>query len=377
MDYAVLRLIWWVIMGVLLAGFAIMDGFDLGVAALIPFVGRTDVERRIVINTVGPVWEGNQVWIILGGGVLFAAWPYLYAASFSGFYLAILLLLATFIFRPVGFKYRSKIADPAWRTFWDYALATAGFLSAVVFGVAVGNVLQGVPFHFDNMLRVFYTGSFWALFNPFALLCGVTSAVMIVMHGAFYLATKTEAPLRDRALVIARAGAVLLIVLFAAGGFWVAHGMHGFVITHIDSLSGPSNPLHKTVTTQTGAWIANYVRYPFFIIPPIMGFAGAFLALMTARWLDSKIAFILSSLSLAGVIWTVGVSMFPFIMPSSSNPSMSLTVWDASASKLSLALMLGVAIVFLPIVLSYTAWVYRVLRGKVTANTVNENDQAY
>lgn len=377
MDYAVLRIIWWVIMGVLLAGFAIMDGFDLGVAALIPFVGRTDVERRIVINTVGPVWEGNQVWIILGGGVLFAAWPYLYAASFSGFYLAILLLLATFIFRPVGFKYRSKVKDPRWRTFWDYALAIAGFLSALVFGVAVGNVLQGVPFHFDEMLRVYYTGSFWALFNPFALLCGVISAVMIVMHGAFYLATKTEAPLHDRALMIARLSALLLIVLFAVGGFWVAHDMHGFMITHIDSLSGPSNPLHKTAVTLSGAWMVNYRHYPIFLIPPIMGFAGAFLAIISARWLDAKLAFILSSCSLAGVIWTVGVSMFPFIMPSSSNPNMSLTVWDASASKLSLTLMLGVAIVFLPIVLSYTAWVYRVLRGKVTERSVTENDQAY
>lgn len=377
MDYAVLRIIWWVIMGVLLAGFAIMDGFDLGVAALIPFVGKTDVERRVVINTVGPVWEGNQVWIILGGGVLFAAWPYLYAASFSGFYLAILLLLATFIFRPVGFKYRSKIKDARWRTTWDYILATAGFLSAVVFGVAVGNVLQGVPFHFNDMLRVYYTGTFWALFNPFALLCGVVSAAMLIMHGGFYLATKTEAPLKDRALCIARLSAILLIVLFAVGGFWVAHGMQGFVLTHIGGLSGPSNPLHKTVVTQSGAWIANYIKYPYFVIPPLMGFGGAFLAILTARWLDSKLAFLLSACSIAGVVWTVGVSMFPFIMPSSSQPDMSLLVWDASASKLSLALMLGVAIIFLPIVLGYTAWVYRVLRGKVTADTVAENDQAY
>jgi cytochrome d ubiquinol oxidase subunit II len=375
-DYAVLRLIWWGLMGILLAGFAIMDGFDLGVAALIPLVGRTDLERRIAINTVGPVWEGNQVWIILGGGVFFAAWPYLYATSFSGFYLAILLLLATFIMRPVGFKYRSKLQKQGWRTFWDYTLAISGFLSSVVFGVAVGNVLQGVPFHFDEMLRVYYTGSFWALFNPFALLCGVLSAVMLMMHGAFYLVVKTTDAVQARALTIARTLAVLLIVLFAAGGYWVAHGIQGYVLTHFPGMDAPSNPLHNTVVLQSGAWMANYVKYPFVIAAPVLGFVGAFFAALLARKC-SKLAFVSSACSLAGVILTVGVSMFPFIMPSSSHPNMSLTVWDASSSQLSLFLMLLVTIVFLPIVLAYTAWVYRVLRGKVTADTVNNNDQAY
>ena len=376
-DYALLRVIWWLIMGVLLAGFAVMDGFDLGVAALIPVVGRSDVERRVIINTIGPTWEGNQVWIILGGGVFFAAWPALYAASFSGFYLAILLLLATFIFRPVGFKYRSKMPNPAWRSFWDYALAICGFLSALVFGVAIGNVLQGVPFHFDNALRIFYTGEFFALFNPFAILCGLTSVAMLIMHGGFYLATKTEGAIHERAILAARLSATLLIILFALAGVWIAHGINGFVLTHMAGMSAPSNPLHKTVIEQAGAWMHNYTLYPFVMIAPALGFAGAILASLTVRVLNSKLALLLSALSVMGVVLTVGVSMFPFIMPSSSDPNSSLIVWDSSASQLSLQIMLIVAVIFLPIVLAYTAWVYHIMRGRVTSQSLIDNDQAY
>src|SRR6201997_4871325 len=197
-EYEILRLLWWAVLGVLLIGIAVMDGFDMGSAILLPFVGRTDMERRIVINTVGPVWEGNQVWLILGGGAIFAAWPAIYAVAFSGFYLAMLLLLLSLILRPVGFKYRSKIADPRWRATWDWALFVGGLVPALVFGVAFGNVLQGVPFRFDDSLRMTYEGTLWQLFNPFALLAGLVSIVMMTMHGAAWLACKTEAPVQAR-----------------------------------------------------------------------------------------------------------------------------------------------------------------------------------
>src|SRR6202043_3057075 len=149
-DYTTLRLIWWGLLGVLLIGFAVTDGFDMGVGALLPFVAKTDTERRVAINTIGPVWEGNQVWLILGGGAIFAAWPPVYATSFSGFYLAMFLVLATLILRPVGFEFRNKVADTRWRTFWDYALCAGGLVPSVVFGVAFGILLQGVPFHIDS-----------------------------------------------------------------------------------------------------------------------------------------------------------------------------------------------------------------------------------
>ncbi len=376
-DYAVLRVIWWVLMGVILCGFAIMDGFDLGVAALLPMVARGDMERRVAINTVGPVWEGNQVWIILGGGVFFAAWPYLYAVSFSGFYFAILLVLATFIMRPVGFKYRSKLTSARWRSIWDWILALSGLIAALTFGVAVGNVLQGVPFHFNEMLRPFYTGSFFALFNPFALLCGLVSVAMLLMQGGHYLIVKTEGVLQARAAKAARIAAIFLIVLFAAAGVWVAKGINGYVVMQIASHHAPSNPLQKDVARQVGAWISNYYVHPSFTIAPLLGFLGALGALVWARRGQGKWAFICSSLSVFGVVATVGVSMFPFILPSSSALGSSLLVWDASASQLSLTIMLVCTIIFLPIILLYTAWVYRVLRGKVTAAFFDDNKNAY
>nr|MCU0563367.1 cytochrome d ubiquinol oxidase subunit II [Desulfobacterales bacterium] len=152
-DYFTLKVIWWLFVGVLLIGFAVMDGFDLGVGALLPFVARTDDERRVLINSIGPTWEGNQVWFITGGGAIFAAWPLVYSAAFSGFYWALLLVLFALFFRPVGFEYRSKVADPRWRTAWDWGLFVGGAVPALVFGVAFGNLLQGVPFTYDDMLR--------------------------------------------------------------------------------------------------------------------------------------------------------------------------------------------------------------------------------
>ncbi|MDQ0995893.1 cytochrome d oxidase subunit CydB [Phyllobacterium ifriqiyense] len=184
LDYETLRLIWWVLLGTLLIGFAVTDGFDLGIGTLLPFIAKNDMERRVVINTIGPIWEGNQVWLIVGGGVIFAAWPPLYAVSFSGFYLAMFVILAALIIRPVAFKYRSKRESLLWRSAWDWALFVGGFVPALIFGVAVGNVIQGVPFRFNNELRIFYEGSFFGLLNPFALLCGVLSVAMLVMHGS-------------------------------------------------------------------------------------------------------------------------------------------------------------------------------------------------
>ncbi len=375
MNYEFLRIVWWLLLGILLIGFAVMDGFDLGTVALLPFVAKNDVERRVVINSVGPVWEGNQVWFILGGGAIFAAWPYVYAISFSGFYLAMFLVLATFIVRPVGFKYRSKVEDPRWRNTWDWVLCVGGIAACTLFGVAVGNAIQGVPFHFDQDLRAFYTGSFFALLNPFALLCGVTSLVMLVMHGGYYLAIKSENPVADRALRAARRFSLLLIMLFAIGGLWVGYGHIGYSITSAISAIGPSNPTHKQAIAKAGAWMHNYGLHPWMLLLPILGLGGAALAWLFAGNGSKKTAFVASSLSVAGVIGTVGVSMFPFILPSSTNPSQSLTVWDASSSQLTLQIMFVCAVIFVPLIIAYTTWVFRVLRGPVTQESIKSDSK--
>lgn len=376
-NYEILRVIWWVLLGVLLAGFAVMDGFDFGVAALLPFVAKDDTQRRIVINTVGPVWEGNQVWLILGAGAIFAAWPYIYAVSFSGFYLAMILALFTLIFRPVAFKYRSKLANKSWRSFWDWTLSICGILTALLLGVAVGNAIEGVPFHFNNELRMFYDGSFFGLLNPFAILCGVVSVAMLCMHGGLYLAAKTDSDIRRRAINCSRISAVITIILFALGGLWVVFKLKGYVLTGAVNLNGPSNPINIPVAREVGAWAINFQTYHWMLIAPILGFTGALVAIFAANTGNSKIAFLGSAASVFGIVTTVGVSMFPFILPSSNELGASLTVWDASSSQLTLQIMLIATLIFLPIILVYTTWMYRTLRGKLTGNEIADNDQAY
>ena len=284
-EIEVLRLIWWILLGILFMGFAVTDGFDLGVAALSPLVAKNDMEQRIVLNTIGPVWEGNQVWIVLGAGSLFAAWPYVYAVAFSGAYFPVLLLLLTMgISRPVSFKYRSKLPNHFWRRTWDWIVFIGGFVPAMIFGILVGNILQGLPFYFDETLRIFYNGSFTSLFNPFALWCGFTSLFMLTMHGGLYLAIKTENPIRERSLFWSRLSAVLLIVFFAGGGVWVAYSLMGFQVVGVVDPAGYSNPLHKQVVPLIGAWMTDYTLYPLAICVPIMGFLGALLAFLTANW---------------------------------------------------------------------------------------------
>jgi cytochrome d ubiquinol oxidase subunit II len=375
-DYEGLRLIWWALLGVLLIGFALTDGFDLGTAALLPFVARTDVERRMVINSVGPTWEGNQVWFILGGGAIFAAWPFVYAASFSGFYLAMFLVLAALILRPVGFKYRSKKPDPAWRNRWDWALFVGGFVPALVFGVAVGNVLQGVPFRLDGDLRSFYEGSFLGLFTPFTLLAGLLSVAMLVLHGSAWIAIKVEhGPVHDRARRFGTIAGIASILLFAIGG--VMASRLGFRIADIVDPAGPSNPLRTTSAAEAGAWFANYRIYPWMLIAPLLGFGGTVLALIGIRVRAEWAGFGGSSLAAAGIIATVGLSMFPYILPSSIDPHSSLTVWNASSSHKTLGIMLFVTAVFLPLVLAYTAWAYKVMWGRLTTDVVATHPDFY
>jgi cytochrome bd ubiquinol oxidase subunit II len=373
LDYETLRVIWWALLGVLLIGIAVMDGFDLGTAILLPFVGRSDIERRIVINTVGPVWEGNQVWLILGGGAIFAAWPPLYAVAFSGFYLAMLLLLLALILRPVGFKFRSKLDGTRWRTVWDTALFVGGLVPALVFGVAFGNVLQGVPFRFDDTLRMTYEGSLFGLFNPFALLCGLVSVAMITMHGASWLAVKTQEPIRSRAQRAVAIAGIVLIALFLAGGIWTT-GIDGYALGHFGGVGAPSNPLNKTVTRAAGQLLANYGAHPWMLAAPVIALVAAgWVVLLNLLKRAGGAAFVGSGIAIAAVIATAGLSQFPFLLPSSADPASSLTVWDASSSETTLGIMLAVTVIFLPIIMIYTGWVYRVMRGPVTEESITKD----
>jgi cytochrome d ubiquinol oxidase subunit II len=372
-DYETLRLIWWALLGALLIGFAITDGFDLGVAILLPFLGKNDAERRVIINSIGATWEGNQVWFVTAGGALFAAWPMAYSVAFSGFYFALLLTLFALFMRPIGFDYRSKLPSQKWRNNWDIALFVGGFIPALIFGVAFGNLLKGVPFYFDNDMRIFYTGSFWALLNPFALAAGLLSVSMLIMHGAVFLQLKTEGDINQRCKKVVTVFAIMTLAIFALAGIWVAN-IDGYHISTEVFPNAPSNPLAKIVNKESGLWLDNYAHYPVLWGIPGLAFIAGAVTMALSKVGRPGLAFIASSLTLASVILTAGVSMFPFLIPSSSSMNSSLTVWDASSSFATLKIMFWVTVIFLPIVVAYTTWAFRVLRGKITLEHIHQND---
>ena len=376
LDYEVLRVIWWVLIGVLLIGFAVTDGFDMGVGALLPILGRTDNERRVMINTIAPHWDGNQVWLITAGGAIFAAWPTVYATAFSSFYTAMVLTLMALFFRPVGFDYRSKIEDPRWRSTWDWCLFIGGFVPPVVFGVAFGNLLQGVPFTMDQYLRSTYEGNFFGLLNPFGLLAGVISLVMILAQGSTWLMIKSDGTVSQRARVSAAIAGLLTGILFLLAGFWVAKAIPGYTIAQFAGIDAVSNPLHKSVVVEAGSWMRNFQTYQWMMVAPALGVLMAFFTAIFAWAGKGALAFISSSLTMAGIILTAGFSMFPFIMPSSLNPAHSLTIWDATSSQNTLSVMLVAAVIFVPTILGYTIWTYIKMFGRVNEKFVTDNNHS-
>jgi cytochrome d ubiquinol oxidase subunit II len=380
LDYEILKFIWWVLVGALLIGFAITDGMDMGVGSLLPFVARNDIERRMAINTVGPHWDGNQVWLITAGGAIFAAWPAVYAAAFSGFYMAMLLVLFALFFRPVGFDYRSKIDNPTWRKTWDWGLFIGGIVPALIFGVAFGNLLQGVPFHLDELLRSHYQGSLLTallpLLNPFALLAGIISVLMLSVHGALWLAMRAGDPVSGRSRMVAAVFAPIVTIAFAAAGYWLWTSIDGFRIVSEPAHFAQPNPLAKEVIRAPHAWFDIYSKLPMAMLAPAIGLAGPLLVALLALLKRPGLAFTVNALAMAGIIGTAGLSMFPFIMPSSIDPKSSLTVWDATSSQLTLTVMLGAVVIFLPIVLAYTVWAYARMWGRVTAEEIAERSHS-
>jgi len=371
-DYETLKMLWWLIIGILLIGFAITDGMDMGVAMLLRLVGKTDLERRTVINTIGAHWDGNQVWFITAGGALFAAWPMVYAAAFSGFYFAMMLVLFALFFRPLGFDYRSKIDSKRWRNNWDWGLFAGSAIPALVFGVAFGNLFLGVPFNIDNLLRVSYQGSFFGLLNPFGLLAGLVSVAMLIAHAGMWLQLRTADAVAERSGQYGRYALMVFIILFAGAGFWVAN-INGYQIVSMADTQSHADPLAKVVTTAKGAWLNNYSERPWTMTFPALAFAMALSALVFSKLNKPALGLISTALMLVGVIMTAGVSLFPFIMPSINNPNISLTIWDAVSSHKTLNIMLVAVAIFVPLILAYTTWCYVKMWRRVTVEEIETN----
>ena len=375
-DYETLRVIWWLLMGIVLIGFAVMDGFDLGAAAFVRVLAHDDDERRSLIETFEPFWEGNQVWFILGGGAVFAAWPYLYAASFSGFYFAVLLVLLALIVRPVSLNVRNKVDDARWRAVWDGFITFTGVVPALLFGVAIGNLFLGVPLRYDETMRITYDGGLIGLLRPFALLAGLVSLTMILMHGATYLALKADAVIAQRAQRALNLLAPLFALLYLAAGAWLAFGVTGFRLDGNVITDGPSNPLLKQASIG-GTWLANGPLGRWACVAAAIAIVAALITPLLARRGANLTAFVTSAAAIAGTVLSAGFALFPFLMPSSLDPRSSLTVWDASSSHFTLGLMLFVTVVLLPVVIGYTGWVFRVMRGRVSLEHIRKSHGMY
>lgn len=369
LDYGFLRAVWWFLVGVLFFAFATMNGMDLGVAAISSVFFKKDEHRRVLLNTVGPVWEGNQVWLILGAGALFAAWPLFYSVLFSGLYLAMFGVLCALILRPVGFKFRSKMSSKTWRTVWDVCIGIGGIVPALGFGLVMGTMVSGIDFYFQDDLRLFVTHHPQHLLHPLALVSGLLWLLLFVTHGGIYLTMKTQGEIcakLQKALPLRLWVSILLF--FTLLCVWqITIPQHIVIGVH----DGPSNPLLKSVMMlpRMEGW---FPSQPFMWVSFLM---FTTLTVLTALVMHRRpgIAFTLSALRMATVIFSMGYGAFPFVLFSVTHPGHSLTVWDASSSKLTLVILLVAAVLFVPLMIVAAQWVYRVLRGPVTVEGVNKN----
>ena len=324
--------IWFVLIGVLLVGYAVLDGFDLGVGILHLVIARTDSERSTLMRAIGPVWDGNEVWLLTMGGALFAAFPIVYATVFSGFYLALVLLLVALILRAVAMEFRHHLASPGWRRAWDVAFFTGSVLPALLLGVAIGNVARGLP-----LTDGAYTGGLPGLLNPFALVVGLAAVAMFVLHGALWLTIRTRDALRDRAWTAARMGWVAFVALWAVMTVW-ARADAGHLFASYGSVLAWALPV-------------------LFVIAALA--SGA--AILARR---AGLAFAASSATIAALIGILGVALYPDLVPDRSGGA-GLTVSSAASSDLTLTVMLVIAVIGMPLVLGYTAFIYRHFWGPV------------
>lgn len=378
-EYEFLKIAWWLIIGGVLMVYVATAGFDAGVTMYMPFL-RSETDRRIVLNTSAPTWDGNLTWIVFAGGGLFVVWPVVYSTAFSGMYAALLLILFSLFLRPPGYEYRNKIDSVMWRKTWDWALLISGVVPVFVFGVAFGNCFLGYPFYFDpHTFRQFWTGDFWDLLNPYALLSGVVSVLMVLMHGSTYLQRRTEGHLRKLAFKVHVITAILLLIGFTASGLLLMYKMIGYKL--VSTAAVPTlDPLNNVVKSGIGYWIQTYDQYPWKYLAPFVAYAGIIESLWAAAFDWNTTAFWASCFAVGGIVGTAGATLFPFLMPSSTHPNQSLMIWNASSSQYALNVMLYIAVVLLIIILGYKIFAYSTIWSKkhtLTADDIKKNEHTF
>jgi cytochrome d ubiquinol oxidase subunit II len=339
------QVIWFILWGILWAVYFMLDGFDFGAAILHRFIGKTDMERRVIINTLGPVWDGNEVWLITAGGATFAAFPTTYALMFSYLYTPLLIILFALIIRGVAFEFRGKVRNNSWTKGWDLAITVGSFVPALLFGVAFGNIFQGLP-----MDEKGYHGTLFTLLNPYGLLTGLFFVLLFIVHGALWLAVKTAGEVSTRAINVADKVWYLLTIV---------------AITFLIQTAFATNLYN------------NYIDQPVWFIVPLIGvlaLLGIKLFLLRSQFLK---AFYSSCLTILMVTFTGVVGLYPNLIPSSINPEYSLTIFNSSSSPYTLKIMTVVAIMFVPVVIAYQVWVYRIFRHKIDVSEINKDQEAY
>lgn len=376
-DYMTLKLIWWFLICILFIAFVITGGMDLGVAILLPFLGKDDNERRLIINSIGPTWDGNQVWLLTAAGAIFAAWPLVYATAFSGLYFALLLVLAALILRPPGIDYRSKLPAKRWRNFWDWSLFISGALPAYLFGVAVGNLFLGIDFAFDDTMRVTSSGGLFTLLSPYTLLFGMLSLLVFIIQGGMFLQNKLPIEIIKRNTKIIKKAIIVFLSLFVLLSFWTVFYLKGFKVLMTPDLQSSFTPAAKIVKFAPGFWGNNYVEHKVFMLLPLLTIICFSSLLLLQQTKMYKLSMVVSSLGILNLLFTIAITLFPFILPSSLEPKHSLTIWDAVSSHKTLQLMFWAIVIFLPIVLLYTSWVYKVMGGRVNAKKDLSKSEAY
>jgi cytochrome d ubiquinol oxidase subunit II len=334
MSYEFLQILWFILIAILWIGFFFLEGFDFGVGMLLPFLGKKDIERRAIINAVGPTWDGNEVWLLTAGGATFAAFPHWYATMFSGFYLALFLLLVGLIIRGISFEYRSKDAAPRWRNTFDWMIATGSFLCALLLGTAFANLARGVPIN-EKMM---FTGNLFTLLNPYGLLGGLSTVAIFLLHGANFLGLKLDGKLRDNANALAKKLWIVALILYVALGIF---------------------------TYVSGFWARGIIN------PGIIPITAVGVLLAAGYFINRKMegwAFIMVGLNIILTQATFFSMTFPNVMISSTNPDWSLTVYNASSSQYTLTVMSIIALIFVPVVLAYQGWTYYMFRKRITTD---------
>ena len=351
MDISIFQITWFVLWGVLWAVYFMLDGFVLGTGFLSGIIAKNDTEKRVLINCIGPVWDGNEVWLLTAGGATFAAFPTTYALMFSNLYSALVLLLFALIVRGVSFEFRGKLDGAAWKSSWDRAIIISSFLPALLFGVAFGNIFKGIPMRNDFVnLQFSYEGGLIGLLNPYGLVTGILFVLLFAVHGALYISTKTSGDLSSRALSLANK---IWPALLAVAVIFLAY-------------TYPATKLYD-----------NYLKAPLILIIPVVAVASLLLIKLFAGKGEKYKAFTFSCLTIVFVVATGVAGLFPNLLPSNLDPASNLTIYNSSSSLITLKLMTVVALIMVPIVICYKVWVYRIFRAPVTGEEVLGDKQAY